>query len=67
MARANMEFLMTRKLTSPLIALAALFGASALAACNTMEGVGQDVQSAGEAIEDTAEEGTDNDGDRGTP
>jgi predicted small secreted protein len=60
-----MEFRMKR--TSPLIALAAIVGVSALGACNTMEGVGQDVQSAGEAIEDTAEEGTDNDGDEGTP
>lgn len=58
---------MTRRFTSPLIALAALAGAAALGACNTMEGVGEDVQSAGEAIEDTAEEGTDNDDDEGTP
>jgi len=51
---------MSSKFTSPLIALAALMGAVSLGACNTMQGVGEDVQSAGEAIEDTAEEGTDN-------
>lgn len=28
----------------------------ALAACNTFEGLGQDVQSGGQAIEDTAED-----------
>lgn len=27
-----------------------------LAACNTVQGVGKDVQSAGEAVEDTSEE-----------
>lgn len=51
-----MELLMSRKLTAPLVAFAALIGASSLAACNTVEGVGQDVQQAGEAIEETAEE-----------
>jgi predicted small secreted protein len=53
-----------RKITSPLIALA-LFGAFALAACNTVEGVGQDVQAAGQGIEQTAEET--NDGNPQTP
>jgi predicted small secreted protein len=47
---------MSRKFTSPLIAFAALIGASSLAACNTVEGVGEDVQAAGEEIEETAEE-----------
>jgi predicted small secreted protein len=47
---------MSRKFTSPLIAFAALIGASSLAACNTVEGVGQDVQAAGQEIEETAEE-----------
>ena len=51
---------MLRKVTTPLIALAAFAGAASLGACNTVEGFGEDVQSAGEAIEDTAEEGTDN-------
>ena len=58
-----MEFLM-RKITSPLIALA-LLGASALSACNTVEGVGQDVTAAGQAVEQTAEEA--NDGNPNTP
>jgi len=30
--------------------------AAAAAACNTVEGLGQDTQAAGEAIEDTAED-----------
>jgi predicted small secreted protein len=47
---------MSRKFTSPLIAFAALIGASSLAACNTVEGVGEDVQAAGQEIEETAEE-----------
>ena len=56
---------MSRKITPPLIVLAALVGASSLAACNTVEGVGQDVQAAGEEIEETAEET--HDGDPETP
>lgn len=47
---------MSRKITSPLIVLAALIGASSLTACNTVEGVGQDVQAAGQQLEETAEE-----------
>ncbi|MFN3465473.1 MAG: entericidin A/B family lipoprotein, partial [Terricaulis sp.] len=47
-----------RKFTSPFIALA-LFGATALAACNTVEGVGEDVQAAGQAVEQTAREAND--------
>ncbi len=53
-----------RKITSPLIALA-LLGASVVSACNTVEGVGQDVQSAGQAVEQTAQEA--NDGNPNTP
>ena len=53
-----------RKFTSPLIALA-LVGATTLAACNTVEGVGEDVQAAGQAVEQTAEEA--NDGNPQTP
>lgn len=45
-----------RKVTSPLIALTALF---ALGACNTVEGVGEDVRSAGEAVDEAAEEAQD--------
>ncbi len=40
-----------KKLFSVLVALAAL-GA---AACNTVEGAGQDVESAGEAVQDAAD------------
>jgi predicted small secreted protein len=47
---------MSRKLTSPLVALAALMGAVSVGACNTVEGVGEDVQSAGEAIEESADD-----------
>lgn len=47
-----------RKITTPMIALA-LFSASALAACNTIEGVGEDVEAAGSAIEEEAEEAQD--------
>jgi entericidin B len=47
-----------RKITTPLIALA-LFGATALAACNTVEGVGEDVRSAGDAVDEAAEEAQD--------
>jgi predicted small secreted protein len=39
-----------------LIVCAGLAWPLALAACNTTEGFGRDVQSAGEAIEDTAED-----------
>ena len=55
---------MSRKLS--LIAFAALLGASSfLAACNTVEGAGRDVQSAGQAVEQTAHET--NDGNPHTP
>jgi predicted small secreted protein len=60
-----MEQWMSRKITSPLIALAALVGAGSLAACNTVEGVGEDVEQAGETIDDTAEDL--NDGNPNTP
>ena len=53
------------KITTPLVALAALVGAASLTACNTVEGVGQDVEAAGEAIEETAQEA--NDGNPNTP
>lgn len=52
---------MSRKITPALIALAALFGAVALGACNTMEGVGEDVREAGEAVDEAAEEARDDD------
>jgi entericidin B len=53
---------MSRKI---LIAFAALMGAGSLAACNTVEGVGEDVQAAGQAVEETAEES--HDGNPETP
>lgn len=56
---------MSRKITSPLIAMAALMGAISLGACNTVEGVGEDVEQAGETIDNAAEES--NDGNPNTP
>ncbi|WP_395645224.1 entericidin A/B family lipoprotein [Terricaulis sp.] len=53
-----------KNLTLPLMALA-FFGAASLAACNTVEGVGEDVTAAGQAVEQTAQET--NDGDPSTP
>lgn len=53
------------KFTSPLIALAALVGAVSLSACNTVEGVGEDVTAAGQAVDEAAEEN--NDGNPNTP
>jgi predicted small secreted protein len=50
---------------TPLIALAALMAAGSLAACNTVEGAGRDIQTAGDAIEETAQET--NDGNPQTP
>lgn len=41
---------MKKSTTISILALATVF----LAACNTVEGVGEDVQAGGEAIEDTA-------------
>lgn len=49
---------MTRTLTYPLLALA-LASASILAACNTVEGVGEDVQAAGNAVDEAAEHNND--------
>ena len=37
------------------MALAVTFSLFSLAACNTVEGAGKDIQSAGESIEDAAE------------
>jgi len=56
---------MSRKITSQFLALAAIIGVSAVAACNTVEGVGQDVEKAGAQIEETARET--NDGNPNTP
>lgn len=38
-----------------LMMVVALTGGLALAACNTVEGMGEDVQSAGETVEDAAD------------
>lgn len=38
------------------LALLSLFSVGTLAACNTMSGAGQDIQKAGEKIEDKAED-----------
>jgi predicted small secreted protein len=56
---------MSRKITSPLVAMAAIIGAISLGACNTVEGVGEDVTQAGEAVDEAAEES--NDGNPNTP
>jgi predicted small secreted protein len=47
-----------RKIMSPFIALA-FFGVSALGACNTVQGVGEDVEAAGAAVDEAAEEAQD--------
>ncbi|WP_318658521.1 entericidin A/B family lipoprotein [Indioceanicola profundi] len=39
-----------------LIPVALLFSVLGVAACNTVEGAGQDIQAGGRAIEDTAED-----------
>ncbi|MEZ6022822.1 MAG: entericidin A/B family lipoprotein [Hyphomonadaceae bacterium] len=56
---------MSRTITTPLIALVAMLGAVSLSACNTVEGVGEDVEQAGQAIDQAAEEN--NDGNPNTP
>lgn len=43
---------MKKTITIPAFAIAAIF----LTACNTVEGVGEDVQAGGEAIEETAQD-----------
>lgn len=57
---------MERPNKSPLLVMAAVIGAlSFMAACHTVEGAGQDVQQAGQAVEQTARET--NDGNPHTP
>ncbi|MBX3510727.1 MAG: entericidin A/B family lipoprotein [Hyphomonadaceae bacterium] len=55
---------MSSKTIAPMLALAAL-GVVSLSACNTVQGAGQDIQQAGQTVEETAEDL--NDGDPGTP
>jgi len=45
------------------LALLALFSAGFLSACNTVEGVGEDVQEVGEEIDEAAEDTGANDDD----
>ena len=45
------EIIMVRKI----VTAALLAGSLALAGCNTVEGIGEDVQSAGETVEDAAD------------
>jgi len=47
-----------RTLTAAL--LLSIMGSLSLAGCNTMAGVGEDIESAGDSIEDTAEDCSDN-------
>jgi len=47
------EFTMKRIIT---LAMLGLFSVSMLSACNTMAGAGQDVQKAGEKLEDKAQD-----------
>lgn len=51
--------------SAPLVALMLAAGTFALAACNTVEGAGRDIQQAGEQLEETADET--HDGDPATP
>jgi len=44
-----------RKLTRLLFVSLALLGFTALAGCNTVEGIGKDLQGAGRAVEDAAD------------
>ncbi len=47
---------MARKYAGILIPLASAAGALLLSACNTVEGVGRDVERAGDAIQDEADD-----------
>ncbi len=53
------------KSITPFIALAAIAGALSLGACNTVAGAGEDLEQAGDHIEERAEEL--NDGNPNTP
>jgi len=53
------------KSISPLIAVAAIAGVLSLGACNTVQGAGEDLQQAGDHVEERAEEL--NDGNPNTP
>lgn len=49
----------TKRLTAML--LLAMFSMGTLGACNTMEGLGEDIEEAGDSIEDNAEDCEDGD------
>ncbi|HRK65767.1 MAG TPA: entericidin A/B family lipoprotein [Terricaulis sp.] len=53
------------KSISPLLAAAAILGVASLGACNTVQGAGEDLQQAGEHVEERADEL--NDGNPNTP
>ena len=53
------------KSISPLLAAAAILGVVSLGACNTVQGAGEDLQQAGEHVEERADEL--NDGNPNTP
>jgi entericidin B len=47
------------RLMRVLAALALLFSVGTLAACNTMEGAGEDISAGGDALDDAAEDARD--------
>lgn len=47
---------MLKKVQVPLIAALAAIGAFSVSACNTVRGVGQDVEATGEAVSEAAED-----------
>jgi predicted small secreted protein len=50
------EFVMLKKIQVPVIAALAALGAFSVSACNTVRGVGQDVEATGEAVSEAATE-----------
>lgn len=63
--RGGSEEAFMSKSISPFIAALAMVGALSLGACNTVAGAGQDIEQAGDHIEDRAEDL--NDGNPNTP
>lgn len=51
------------KTLTPLLAIAALAGALTLGACNTVRGAGEDLEQAGDHIQDRADDLSDGDPD----
>jgi predicted small secreted protein len=52
---ARVEIIRRNIMVRKVLAIFAISSSLVLAACNTVEGVGEDVQSAGEAVEDAAD------------